>query len=232
MKRKLGTITIGQSPRIDVVPEMIEYLGENVEVIETGALDGLTYEQILEFSPKEDDYVLVSRLSDGRSVKIAERCIIPRLQQCIDYLEKEGVDVILFICTGAFPEVFVSNKPIIYPQKILHSITPNLINNGKLAVITPDKDQIVQSKIRWEETGVDVLVVPASPYAEEEQLSNAILELWDKDYNIIVMDCIGYNMKMKETVASSLGKPVILARTMVARIIGEILDKGTGNSST
>lgn len=228
MKRKLGIITIGQSPRIDVVPEMIEYLGENVEVIETGALDGLTYEEILEFSPKEDDYVLVSRLSDGRSVKIAERCIIPRLQQCIDYLEKESVDVILFICTGAFPEVFVSNKPIIYPQKILHSVTPNLINNGKLAVITPDKDQIVQSKTRWEETGVDVLVVPASPYAEEEQLSDAILELRDKDYNMIVMDCIGYNMKMKETVSSSLEKPVILARTMVARIIGEILDKGTG----
>ncbi len=90
MKRKLGTITIGQSPRDDVIPEMLPYLGENVEVIQAGALDGLTYEEILEFEPKEGDYVLVSKLRDGRSVKFAEKHILPRLQNCIDKLEAEG----------------------------------------------------------------------------------------------------------------------------------------------
>ena len=51
MKKKLGVITIGQSPRSDVVPEIIPYLGDNVEVIEAGALDGLTYEEMKNIKP-------------------------------------------------------------------------------------------------------------------------------------------------------------------------------------
>lgn len=225
MKRKLGTITIGQSPRDDVIPEMLPYLGENVEVIQAGALDGLTYEEILEFEPKEGDYVLVSKLRDGRSVKFAEKHILPRLQNCIDKLEAEGVEVILFICTGAFPDIFTSKKPILYPQKILHGVTPNLLGKGKLAVITPDEDQIFQSQKKWSETGVDVIVVKGSPYSKEDELGEAIRELKRyKGIDIIVMDCIGYNQEMKKRVSKETGIPVVLARTMVARVLGEILN--------
>ena len=39
--RKVGGITIGQSPRADMVPEILEILGPQVEVVEGGALDGL-----------------------------------------------------------------------------------------------------------------------------------------------------------------------------------------------
>lgn len=225
MKRKLGAITIGQSPRVDVIPEMLPYLGENVEVIQAGALDGLTYEEILQFEPEKDDYVLVSKLRDGRSVKFAERYILPRLQACIDRLESEGVDVILFICTGVFPDIFASSKPILYPQKILHGVTPNLVDKGKLAVITPDKDQVLQSQKKWSETGVDVVVVNGSPYAKDDELAKAIDELKKyKDLDIIVMDCIGYNQGMKNRVSEETGVPVILARAIVARVLGEILN--------
>lgn len=224
MKRRLGAITIGQSPRDDVIPEMVEILGENVVVLESGALDGLDYEQILEFEPKEDDYVLVSRLNDGRHVRFGEKHILPRLQDCVDKLEAEGADVILFICTGIFPDIFKSKKPILYPQRILHAVIPSLVNKGKLAVITPDKDQVEQSSKKWSETGVDVIVVPASPYAEEDELASAILKLKNEDIDIIILDCIGYNQEMKKRVAEATGKPVILARTMVARVIAEIMD--------
>lgn len=224
MKRKLGAITIGQSPRIDVIPEMAGFFGDRIEVIEAGALDGLTYEEILAFEPKEDDYVLVSKLKDGRSVKFAERHILPRLQGCIDKLEKEGAEVILFICTGVFPDIFKSQKPILYPQKILHGIAPQLVSKGKLAVITPDKDQVQQSHEKWSQTGAEVIVVPASPYIKEDELSGAILALRDRDIDIIAMDCIGYNQAMKKRVSEGTGKPVVLARTMVARVLGEMLN--------
>ncbi len=225
MARKLGAITIGQSPRDDVIPEMLPYLGENVEVLQAGALDGLTYEEILKFKPEKGDYVLVSKLRDGRSVKFAEKHILPRLQACIDKLESEGAEIILFICTGAFPDVFTSTKPILYPQKILHSTAPSLVGKGKLAVITPDKDQIDQSKEKWSESGADVVVVSGSPYSEEDELAKAIEELKKyEDIDLIVMDCIGYNLDMKKRVAEGTGKPVVLARTMVARVLGEILN--------
>lgn len=225
MMKKLGAITIGQSPRIDVIPEMIPYLGDNVEVIQVGALDGLTYEEILNFEPEADDYVLVSKLRDGRSVKFAEKFILPRLQTCIDKLEAEGADIILFICTGVFPDIFKSTKPILYPQRILHGVTPQLIDKGKIAVITPDKEQIVQSQKKWSESGADVIVVNGSPYGKEDELEEAINKLNKvNDIDIIVMDCIGYNQEMKNKVSKGTGKPVVLARTIVARVLGEILN--------
>lgn len=223
MDRKLGAITIGQSPRDDVIPEMTEFLGKNVEVIQAGALDGLTLDEIKEFSPEKGDYVLVSKLRDGSSVRFAERHILPRLQKCIDRLEEENVDSILFICTGVFPDIFKSRVPILYPQKIIHSIVPNLLDKGKLAVITPDKSQIEQSKKKWKETGLDVKVVAASPYSKEDEFLNAIDILKKEDIDIIVMDCMGYTQEMKNRVATSTGKMVVLSRTIVARVLGEIL---------
>ena len=38
---KVGLITVGQSPRSDVVPDMAAILGGDVEIVEAGALDGL-----------------------------------------------------------------------------------------------------------------------------------------------------------------------------------------------
>lgn len=90
-----------------------------MELIEAGGLDGLSREEIETFVPEEGDYVLVSRLKDGSSVTFAERYVLPRLQQCIDRLEEEGVRLILFFCTGDFPDNFRHKVPLIFPNQIL-----------------------------------------------------------------------------------------------------------------
>ena len=45
MTRTVGMVTIGQAPRVDVVPEMAKLMG-SAEIIERGALDGLTPREI------------------------------------------------------------------------------------------------------------------------------------------------------------------------------------------
>ena len=102
VKMKVGAITIGQSPRADVVQELLPLMGEQVELIQAGALDGLTREDIQAFAPGPEDYTLISRLRDGSSVMFAERYILPQLQQCIDRLEEQGVNLILFFVHGRF----------------------------------------------------------------------------------------------------------------------------------
>ena len=52
MEKRIGIITIGQSPRTAVVPEMAAFFGDGVEVLERGALDGLTLEQAREYAPE------------------------------------------------------------------------------------------------------------------------------------------------------------------------------------
>ena len=105
VKMKVGAITIGQSPRTDVVQELFPLMGEQVELIQAGALDGLTrgYPGIC---TRTEDYTLISRLRDGSSVMIAERHILPQLQQCIERLEEQGVKFDSVFVQGDFPAVF------------------------------------------------------------------------------------------------------------------------------
>lgn len=223
MKKKLGTITVGQSPRNDVIPEMMEFLGD-VDILQAGALDGLSYNEILNLDVKDDDYILVSILRDGRSVKFAERHILHRLQGCIEKLENDGADAILFICTGVFPDVFKSTKPLLYPQKIIHCVIPHLIGNGKLAVVVPHEDQVNQSINKWQEVGMDVDVVSGSPYSKTDEISDVIAKLNKSDAQVVMMDCIGYTSEMKKRVVEGTGKSLILARTFVSRVLGELLN--------
>ncbi len=46
MATRVGMITIGQSPRVDVVPEVAALVGRPMEVVEAGALDGLSLEEV------------------------------------------------------------------------------------------------------------------------------------------------------------------------------------------
>src|SRR5204863_499772 len=61
----VGLITIGQSPRVDVVPDMAKVIGPGVEIREAGALDGLDRAQIDALAPGAGDEILVTRPCDG-----------------------------------------------------------------------------------------------------------------------------------------------------------------------
>ncbi|WP_084665805.1 AroM family protein [Thermanaeromonas toyohensis] len=222
MVRKVGAITIGQSPRVDVVPEMKEILGENIEIIEGGALDGLTQEEIAALAPGPEDYVLVTRLRDGSSVRIAERYIVPRMQTQIDKLVAEGAEIIVLLCTGEFPN-FSSSKLILKPQVILHHFTSGIATGRRLGVIVPDKDQVEQARARWAGVGEVLRVEAASPYGPREEIWRAASSLKEWQAEVIVLDCIGFNLQMKREVNQHTGVPVILPRTVLARTLQELL---------
>lgn len=74
---KIGMLTIGQSPRGDIIPPFKEILGPDHEILEAGALDDVTRSEIEGLVFRPDDYLLVSRLRDGAEVKIHKRFILP-----------------------------------------------------------------------------------------------------------------------------------------------------------
>ena len=48
---RVGFVTIGQSPRDDVVPEMLAWLGTPVDAVQAGALDGCSDDEIGAMAP-------------------------------------------------------------------------------------------------------------------------------------------------------------------------------------
>lgn len=222
-KIKVGAITLGQSPRVDMIPEIEATLGADFEIIQAGAVDQYSYQEIItRFSPKTGEQLLVSKLRDGREVALAEKHVIPLLQDCIDQLAGQGVDVILLLCTGSFPNF---NFPglIITPQTILQQVITGLIGDKKLGIMVPAPNQLAQISRRWRDSGIIVEAKAASPYQKLAKLAEKAREFVGSEVEVILLDCMGYSKEMKEVVVLNSGKKVVLARTMVAAVVRELL---------
>ena len=221
-KKVLGTVTIGQSPRYDLIPEMMPFLGDDVDVIEAGALDGMTLDEVAKLYPEPGDYVLVTRMRDGTQVKIAEKYIAPRMQEKIGELETKGAQIIALVCTGEFPQ-FRSSKLVIRPERVLFNVVKSVGEGMRLGVFIPDEDQIEHAKLRWSRVSPSVHVHAASPYRSMDEIAAAAAALKKSDVQIGVLDCIGYTIAAKEAVKDILGVPIVLARSIVARTVAELL---------
>lgn len=222
MSHAIGAITVGQSPRVDVMPDL-EPLLSGIRVIQKGALDGMTREEMKKIEPEPGDYVLVSRLQDGSSVRMSEKFILPIIQEYIDAFNQQGVEGILMLCTGEFPS-FASHIPLLYPQKLLKAVTMAVLEDQQtLGVLTPDPSQIQQARRRWLGYGASRICVEAAlPYVSEQDVVQAGLRLKEQGASLIVMDCIGYTQHMKDLVHENTGLSVILGRTVAARIAAEL----------
>ena len=65
--------------------------------------------------------------------------------------------------------------------------------------------------------------MPAFPYGEIAEITNASNELKRMDVDMVIMDCMGYSKAMKDIAVSIIRKPVFNARSLTAKIIGDIL---------
>ena len=222
MPRIVGALTIGQSPRVDLIPEMRAILGTGVEIIEAGALDGMTLDEVREIAPGPGDQVLVTRMADGTPVKIAERHILSRMQSQIDSLVERGAEIIALVCTGEFPD-FRCSKLVVRPQRVLYHATAAVSAGLSLGVLVPDGDQVDCTERRWQGAAGEVKAEAASPYGNPDAVRRAASRLKEWGAGLVVMDCIGYTLAMKESVKRQTGVPVILARSIVARALAELL---------
>ena len=218
--KKIGAITVGQSPRTDLIPEMQPVFGDSVEIIQMGALDELSRDEIEKYVPRPGENVLVSRLRDGSSVTFGESYILPRLQHCIEMLEARGVSLILFLCTGEFPAEFRSEVPLIFPDRILKGLVPAVCGR-KLTVIVPAEAQKSQMPGKWGNCCQSLHVIAVSPYDGPDAVLSAAQKI-PADTDLILLDCIGYTIEMKDRIHALTGKPVLLPRTLVARVICEL----------
>jgi protein AroM len=220
--RVLGLVTIGQSPRDDIVSQMLPLLPAGLDIRQVGALDGLTHEQIAELAPGPQDYVLHTRLRDGSAVTVGRERINAFLQFCLKHLKDEGANPIVLLCTGEFPELR-SDALLIEPDRLLVSVVGGL-RPRRAGVLVPLPSQIEAAAEKWRELGAEVLFVAASPYGEQIELTRVAEELGGHTLDLVVMDCMGYTLAHRRVVTQATGRPVILASRVVARIVGELVE--------
>ena len=223
---KIGAVTIGQSPRTDIIPEIREALGSGVEIVERGALDGLSLNQVNNFYLGPPSPTLITRMRDGTEVKVAKKHIVGRLKKCILELEGKGVEITILLCTEDFAEIESRKMMLLRPDRVLQGMVKAISKQLKLGVIVPSLDQIQTTKKKWDGAGFSVVVEAISPYTGTKK---KIVEIAQKFRNLkvdlTILDCMGFNRMTKTVFRDVTKKPVLLPRTIVGRIARELAER-------
>ena len=221
--KKIGVLTIGQSPRPDVVGEFSRVLGGEYEIIEKGALDDYSVEELRKRRVSPGERILVTKLRDGHEIKISHDFVLSNIQKCIDYLEANETEITLLLCTGKFPE-FKSKHLVVQPSEIVRGTVTASLRSGKLAVVVPAREQI--PKARSDAFGKDVEVYDdtASPYGSVNELKEMADRIAKENVDLVFLDCMGFTREMKQIVKQKTGRPVILSNALIARVLQELVD--------
>jgi protein AroM len=221
---RIGAVTIGQSPRDDVVPDLSSIFGSGVEIVQRGALDNTSLQQIRENTPVSAETTLVSRMRDGTEVQIDRGFVVPRLQSAICALE-DNVCLILVLCSASFDDL-ESKVPLLRPSFALDNIVSQS-RVHRLGVLTPSLEQVPAQRVRWQGFAEEeVVVLAASPYVDRRVLEDAATELAHNEVDLVVMDCIGYTESMRQRLDRMLSVPVVSALGALANTAVETLDSG------
>lgn len=225
---RIGMITIGQSPRDDIVPEMVAQLGCDVTVIQAGAIDGLTLEEVAQLAPQGDEGWAVSRMRDGTEVRLAKRELDPRMQRCVDELEQQDVDLIVPLCASDW-STLRCGVPFINPGKALMPIVQAMTRpNGILGTIAPTEAQARLSAAHSASGPIPVVATFAQPYADDvherlRQCEAAGKMLADADVDFIYMSCMGHTREMRAVVREVSRKPTVTANGIIAGLISQAI---------
>jgi len=221
MKPRIGMVTIGQAPRVDVVPEMADLIGPGVEIVERGALDALGGDAIAALAPSGDDEILVTRLVDGSAVFLGKPNVTPLVQKRIDELEAGGVAMTVLLCTGKFKGL-EARRPLIQPDRVLQGVLSGVAFKGRLGVVTPSERHVAQTGARWRSYGFEPVVVASSPYHDGSTTGRAIDAFRAGGVGFVLLDCMGFRREAREELQRALGVPVVVANLLVARVVAEL----------
>ncbi len=218
-KMRAAFISIGQTPRVDLVPELGTWIGPGLEIVEFGALDALSSAEIESLAPRMDEEHLVTRLRDGSEVVVGKNAIGDRVQQILDEIDSEAFDLSVLLCTGHLPSLRARGMYLESQTLVDHGVRALSGGADLLGVILPLAEQEEQFD-RRPFAGKTLRFSHASPY-RLHRLEEAARELAHAD--VIVMHCIGYTKAQRQRVARMSGRPVLLARRLVAAAIGQLV---------
>jgi len=227
---RIGMTTIGQSPRDDLVPDIQRAFSVPVEILQCGTLDGLDAANIQRFGPDDREVGIVARLQDGSSVLISHAKIMPRMQAAVDEMIARGAEFVVILC-GADWSAIRCDRPVVNPGLLYPAIITALARGRRLGIIKPSAGQVEQEQERYAKLGILATVVSASPYTGDSRLAAAATAaryLREQQVDLVWMTCVGMDEPMRVVVEEIVGCPVILARTLLARVVDALLPSQSG----
>jgi len=212
-------VTIGQTPRTDMVPDLVALLPGGTRVLEAGALDGLDAPGIAAMAPASGEARLVTRLADGSQAVVGKAKMHARLQRLLDGLGPDPSTATVLVCTGEFPGLRGPGVFLDAQHLVDHGVAAICAGMATIGLLLPAAEQA--GEFHWKPgPGQELRATWASPYAGD-RFDEAARELSGCD--VIVMHCMGFTEDQRRRVAAGSGRPVLLARRFVSAAVAQLL---------
>lgn len=220
----IGFATIGQTPRDDLVPYLVGQLARGVDVLQGGVLDDLTPSEMAVLDRGDQGLHMVTRLRDGGSARLSFGLAVPRMQRVVDDLVANGADMVVILCGADWSQVR-AKVPVVNPGKLFPNVIQALAAGSRLGVVKPSAGQVEHAIRQYQSLGLDVAVTSAFPYdaGAIDAARDAARELRDRNAEMVWMTCVGMGEEMREAVRGELDVPIVLARSLLARVIDELV---------
>ncbi len=222
----IGTLTIGQSPRSDVVPALAGMLGPSFRILEAGALDGLSEAEIASLAPRDGEWGHRTRMRDGSPTPMLSHArLVPHMQRGVDELVRQGVECVVVLCAADWSELS-SRKLIVNAGPLCEGVVASLATRRRLGVIRPKETRLEDEQTYYGKFGIEVALASANPYLGDARLDaarRAAEKLRGADVDLVWMACVGMDEAMRRTVSDIVQRPIVLAQSLIARITGELL---------
>ncbi|MEM8861412.1 MAG: AroM family protein [Chloroflexota bacterium] len=219
---RIGTLTIGQAPRPDLVSS-IKHRIPDAEIVEAGALDPLDVSDLpAKECAEKTDYLLTTRLRDGQLVSIPETFLMPFMAGGIKRLEAECVKAIYIMCAGTFAEL-ESSIPLVKPFDLAHELLCAM-GLRNLGVIAPIPEQERPIRARWTEAGFRASVWTADATSPDQAfIEDTRKKQAEFGFQALVLDYVGHPPEVSRRLQDQLQLPVIdLGEVAVATLAAVI----------
>ena len=114
--RRLGVITIGQTPRPDL-QAVFAAAAPGVDVVVDGALDTCRPGELTALAT-EGPYPLLVRLADGSTREVPRDRLVPYVAQAAGRLAAGGATLVVLACAGEFPAL-ACPVPLVVPGRVV-----------------------------------------------------------------------------------------------------------------
>ena len=219
--KRLALVTIGQAPRVDITPDMMQGYDDSYDITEFGALDGLTIEEVATLAPKEGEERLISRMADGEEVVCSHAAIEQRLADLFARIDADEFDAILMLCSGKLAEAS-HTLPVFSPFETLNAeIAERRARGEVIGMISPLAEQMGKNEALFDKPE-EARFAHATPYGEGE--FEAVGEQL-KDTDVIIMNCMGFDSEMAARVEKTAAVPTLTVRQIFMKHIERALSK-------
>ena len=223
---RIAVITVGRSPRTDVLSELVRQLGP-VQCDEFAIFDDVSNATLADHAPREGERVLFLGLGNRNYILLSANFVEEHAARMVARVDPLAYDLIVIAATGLFAPLS-ARTPIVHGQRAVDAWISALVGGnltiGLIYPLAQQGDQLATfehaTQLRSAHAGLR--------RGFSEKLSDAAAGAAPAD--LIVMHAVGYTEEMAQLVARETARPVVTARRIIAAAVQLRLSEIAGRS--